>query len=285
MKSICIKTNNGDSLDYLLKSFENLNQENVCFSCNEFKLYKNIIIHYTGNDVNTFCKNVADVLSFLVIDIFEENILKNLILNNYFYFDKQERNNILDICNELFLPENEFSLNNRKDLLFNSFYEYILDNNKIVLNGFINFRLKDYMHFLDNIVDTAVNKFIVEREYLEFISLLKLYVSSQPSCCDFVHLIYLDSQTILLDENKNIINTESDIFDAKYLSDISFSSNDFALNTLLNILPKKIYIHLAEKPADEFIDTLMQVFENRISLCNDCSICNLYRSSKFATPK
>ena len=43
------------------------------------------------------------------------------------------------------------------------------------------------------------------------------------------------------------------MFNAKYLSDISFSSNDIALNSLLNLLPKKIYIHLVDNKIDEFI--------------------------------
>ena len=53
--------------------------------------------------------------------------------------------------------------------------------------------------------------------------------------CDF---------NVPLDENKNIIPLDDSIYQAKYLSDISFSKNDYTLNTLLTLLPKKIYIHL-----------------------------------------
>lgn len=153
------------------------------------------------------------------------------------------------------------------NILYNSFYNFISSNKYIVLDGFINFRIKDYFNLLDNILNEAVNNFIVEKEYLEFISLLKLYINSQPYGCELVHLVYSSSESILLDENQNLIIGTDDIFKAKYLSDISFSSNDYALNSLLNLLPKKIYIHLDGNYIDEFVNTIQLVFENRVTIC------------------
>ena len=94
-------------------------------------------------------------------------------------------------------------------------------------------------------------------------------------------MIYSSSESILLDKDKNIIAPDSDIFNAKYLSDISFSSNDFTLNSLLNLVPKKIYIHLLDNTIDEFIQTLELVFENRVNLCTDCNICEFYKNSNI----
>ena len=120
---------------------------------------------------------------------------------------------------------------------------------------------------------------------MEFISLLKLYINSQKNNSNIVHLIYNTSESILLDENKNIIMNSEEIFNAKYLSDISFSSNDYTLNSLLNLLPKKIYIHLIDNQIDQFINTLQLIFENRISICLNCEICNLYRYHKTTFTK
>ena len=71
MNSLCIKTNNDDILEYLQNEFSEFNMQNVSFSCNEFKLYKNIIIHYTGIDTELFYNKIATILSYLVIDYFE----------------------------------------------------------------------------------------------------------------------------------------------------------------------------------------------------------------------
>ena len=136
------------------------------------------------------------------------------------------------------------------------------------------------MSFLEDIVDQAVNSYVIEKEYLEFVSLLKMYINSQSSNCNIVHLIYNNETSVLLDEDKNVVNVSDDLFKAKYLSDISFSSNDFALNGLLTLLPKKIYIHLIDNCVDEFIHTLGLIFENRVEVCTDCSICKIYKNNK-----
>lgn len=286
MKSICIKTNDSKILYYLLDALNNIDLDNVFFSFNEFKSYKNAIIHYKGNNIEKFNTTISNILSFLVIDNYEDDIIKKLILNNYFYFDNTEIEKVFDICIEL-LSENsdEYSIDDRLDLLSNLFYEYISNNKQIVLNGFINFRLKQYFSLINSVIDIAVNKFIIEREYLEFISLLKLYINSQNSNFDIVHLVYYNNNSILLDENKDIINIDEDIFNAKYLSDITFSSNDYTLNTLLTLLPKKIYIHLIDSSINEFINTLQLVFESRIEICTDCSICKLYRQNNLINKK
>ena len=72
---------------------------------------------------------------------------------------------------------------------------------------------------------------------------------------------------VVLDENNNIIDVKGDNFDMKYLSDISFSSNDYILNALLTLIPKKIIVHLSDSYIDDFINTLSLIFENRVTIC------------------
>lgn len=279
MKSLCIKTNNSDLLQYLLNELNNLELEQVYFSCNKFKHYKNIIIHYTGKDNDLFLNKISSILSLLVLDELEEDFLKKILLQNYFYFDSKERNQILNLCFDI--TANNFSVifDKKFKALFHSFYNFLFDHKSLILQGFVNFRIKSYLEILDEIVNEAVNNFIIEKEYLEFISLLKLYINSQNSNCEIVHMIYSSTESILLDENKEIITISNDNFKAKYLSDITFSSNDYTLNSLLTLLPKKIYIHLIDDGIDEFITTLQAVFENRIYICKDCNICKLYKNS------
>lgn len=281
MKSLCIKTNNSDLLKYLLNELKELEIDNVCFSLRQFKHYKNIIIHYTGENGTLFLEKISSILSLLVIDELEENFINKIILEYYFYFDCNERKDILNLCFDIM--SNDFSdiFDKKFKLLYNVFYNFLLDNKSLYLQGFTNFRLKSYFKVLDDIVAEAVNCFVVEKEYLEFVSLLKLYINSQDSSCNLVHLIYTsnDEESIILDENKEIINISHDNLNTKYLSDISFSSNDYTLNTLLTLLPKEIYIHLIDDYIDDFINTLITIFENRVHLCTDCNICNLYRHS------
>lgn len=279
MKSLCIKTNNSNSLSYLLNELDNLELDQICFSCNKFKHYKNIIIHYTGENDKLFLDNISSILSLLVIDEFDEIFLKKEIIQNYFYFDANERQQILDLCFDIMANNFSIIFDQKFKTIYKCFYEFISENKTLVFDGFLNFRIKPYLNILDEIVNEAINQFVVEKEYLEFISLLRLYINSQDSNSNVVHIIYSQSESILLDENKEIITVSDSSFKAKYLSDITFSSNDYTLNSLLTLLPKKIYIHLIDFYVDEFITTLQTIFENRIQICTDCNICNLYKNS------
>ena len=285
MKSICIKTNNENLLDYLLNELDYIEVKPVAISKNQFKNYKNIIIHYSGNDNKKFVHEVSCILSCLVIDELEESFLKMILLKNYFYFNSTEMKHILELCYEIFSDDFNTYFDKKHNLLIDSFENYLITNKSIILTGFINFRIKNYMTILEDVVDEAVNSFVVEKEYLEFISLLKMYVNSQNSNCDVVHLIYNKNNSTLLDKDKNQINVSDDIFKAKYLSDISFSSNDYALNSLLTLVPKKIHIHLIDNCIDEFIHTISLIFENRVEICTDCSICKIYKNNPINLKK
>lgn len=279
MKSICIKTNNENLLHYLLNELDYIEIKPVVISTNKFKNYKNIIIHYSGNEIKKFIHEVSCILACLVIDELEESFIKKLILKNYFYFDFNERKHIVEMCFDIFTDDFNLYFDKKYNCLINDFESYLKNNKSIILDGFLNFRIKDYMSILEEVVDEAVNNFVIEKEYLEFISLLKMYVNSQKSTCDIVHLIYNNESSILLDKDKNIINVSDDVFKAKYLSDISFSSNDYALNSLLTLIPKKIYIHLIDNCIDEFIHTLSLIFESRVEICTDCNICKIYKNN------
>ena len=285
MKSICIKTNNESLLNYLLNELDYIEVKPVAISKNQFKNYKNIIIHYSGNDNKKFVHEVSCILSCLVIDELEESFLKMILLKNYFYFNSTEMKHILELCYEIFSDDFNTYFDKKHNILIDSFENYLVNNKSIILTGFINFRIKNYMTILEDVVDEAVNSFVVEKEYLEFISLLKMYVNSQNSNCDVVHLIYNNNNSTLLDKDKNQINVSDDIFKAKYLSDISFSSNDYALNTLLTLVPEKIYIHLIDNCIDEFIHTISLIFENRVEICTDCSICKIYKNNHINLKK
>ena len=272
MKSFCFKTNNTQILNYLLNRIQEIDFENLIYSQNQFKIYKNITIHYIGNNNNKFYDFLTELIGEVVIEFYEEKMLKQLINYNYFYFDEYEKNKILENCMQLI----ESEMYNTKLLDNKNIKEYVKENKAMILDGFVYFRLKAYLEYLDEIVDNGVNQFIIEKEYREFISLLRVYVESKVPEYNLLHLIYINGESILLDEKRNIVSISENIYNTKYLSDISFSSNDFALNTLLCLLPRRIEIHLIDDE-DEFINTLKLIFEGRVTICKDCNICKTYK--------
>lgn len=281
MKSICVKTNNIDIINYLQKSFENINIDNTYISIKDFKHFNNIIVHYKGDKYTEFYNYIANSITKTIIKFYEEDLIYRNIYLNYFYFNSYEKKKILG--NALSLIKEKDNSNLRYDYINNEIFKTITDNRSLYLQSFINFNLKNYINFLNNQIDTSVNKFLIDKEYIEFVNILKLYIKSESknSKTDHIHLIYKDKTSIITDDNQNIISYNDNIKKARYISDISFSSNDFALNTLLNIIPKSITIHLINGYCDEFINTLKLIFQEKIKICEDCDICSVYKHKQL----
>lgn len=279
IKSFCIKSNNKEVLNYLLGSFKGASPNNFYLSKNKFKIYHNIILHYTGNDTTVFYTYVSSLIQRAILRFYEPKLIRSTINFDYFYFADYEREEIFDITQEL-LSENSSISASRLNVLYHICHNYVETNKSMILDGFINFRLKEYTSILNDIISDAASTYTIQKEYNEFIELLSAYVNSNKPTVKEVHLVYFNDDSLLLDENKNIINIDKNISTAKYLSDISFSSNDYCLNALLNILPKKIYIHLLNvNTDDEFLDTLCAIFGKKVIICLDSEICNFYKAN------
>ena len=275
MKSFCIKNNNKIIIDYLLTEMQNLDMENIYISQNKFKYYKNIIVHYTGDNESLFIYKLSDVLTKCIMKFYEINIIKRIVNCDFFYFDSEEKNIIYNNCYEILddKDSNDFAL--RREKIFTCLVDYISEHKFFILDGFVNFRLFEYNSLIEDIVDVAVNKYIIDKEYKEFIGLLSGYIHSQDPRTDTIHVIYSNAEPILLDEKQNVLAYDNQFEQPKYLSDITFSSKDYCLNALLNLLPKKIIIHLLIDE-DEFVETLKLIFGKRVMICKECNICKTF---------
>lgn len=267
MISVCIKDNHSHIQDFLMSEISNSNIPDIYYSKHNFKVYKNVIIHYKGNDNIKFYNIISNIIFNTIIKFYEPEIIKRLIYKDYFYFDKYEKNAIFEEYSSI---SNKY--NNKK--ICNDIKKYIKENKSIILNGFVSFRLESYIKSLNELLENAVNKFVLDKEYLEFVSLLKTYVDSKIPEPITINLIYVNKESILLDESGNIIEYED--FNSEYLSDITFSKNDYALNTLIGKLPEKILIHLIS-PNDEYIDTIKLIFGNKVKICSGCEFCSAYK--------
>ena len=274
MKSFSIKTNNEQIINYLLNNLSNIDFDNIYYIKRNFKIYKNVIVHYKGNKINEFLRILTTLITDSILLYYEPILIRKCINFNYFYFDEYEKNTIENISYEHIWTDEDDTLKFRKDEIWQIVLSYISENKFMILDGFVNFRLTDYLNTIDEIVDYSVNKYVIEKEYKEYINLLKIYIESNTSQIDLVNLIlYNNKEFILVDKNSNILPIDDNILNSKYVSDITFSNNDYILNTLLTLLPKKIIIHILDYE-NEFINTLKLIFDDRIFMCTGCDLCS-----------
>lgn len=222
---------------------------------------------------------IANALSDIIINFFEPKLIKKIIKNDYFYFSNDEQNLLyeytLDILNFNEL-EGKYDLLcqiRRKSYVLHKILNYLSENSTIILDGFVRFRLKEYIMQLEVAVDEAVNEYLTNREYQEFIWLLRYFVDLQNPRIDLVHVVFKDNKFYLFDRQINPIENDEFLESiAKENSEINI--DDVMISTLINIAPKRIVIHgFKGSEKIEVINALYNIFEAKIVFCNCCDIC------------
>ena len=159
MKTICVKTIDRNKIDYILEELENYPFD-FYISDYRFKTYDNLIIHYRDkNQIDNFYKMVANAIKACIEKYDEIDFVEKAVEKNYFYLSPIERNYILEISKKVLeLPDDKIGGKNK--LLEKLIIEYIKENKKIYLEGFINFRIKEYKALLDKIVEVSVVSYL-----------------------------------------------------------------------------------------------------------------------------
>lgn len=159
MESFIIKTNNTEIVNFLQTEFEKIEFENIKFSKKKFKIYKNIIIHYKGKERKKFLYKLSCILADTIERFYEKNILKSYINYNYFYFEEYEREIILRICFKIIeIQKEEFEY--KTEILKELVFDYLMEYRSVVLDGIVNFRIKEYKEILSYIAEIAIENYL-----------------------------------------------------------------------------------------------------------------------------
>ena len=223
---------------------------------------------------NYVAKNIAD----FILNREEEKLIRHLIERNYNYFTQEEQEKIFD--NSLKLLGNttsllhNFSALERRNRIITRLIDYLDTHHELVVDGFIQFRLKDYREGLAQIVDKAVDDLMMDLEYKEFIRVLRYFVNVKDSQVEEVHVIIqgANSFRIIDSGGKTINNQHLDNFAAQYVDEISYE--DLLISALITISPHYVVLHNPESKGNiGMVETVKGVFEDRVMMCSSCNLC------------
>lgn len=226
-----------------------------------------------------YLNNVANAICEIILNHWEKVILENIIRESYYYFSPEERDIILSYALEYISGDNPARGNiyykKRKERILDELSEFLNTNNYIVIDGFIRFRLKDYVNELYEAAEQAVDEFLMEREYKEFIQLLKYFVDIQEPRVDCVNvLINANGVFELYDEKGELIdNGLMEDFMIEFISS-EINYEDVLISSLVTIAPNEIIFHFEPtKKQKVTVDTISKVFSGKVKYCKGCSFC------------
>ena len=224
---------------------------------------------------------MSNVLYKVVVSEYKKREMFDFIRENYFFLKQEEiievENNIINI---LLLEENIGSESlvfcmNKMNSIIEKIKILLEENSEININGFIRFRMKELREDIDQIVSNIIESYMVEKEYQEFVKLLKYFVDIQESKIEEINIIINESGNYIVKDKYGediFIDFIKELTDNKI--DLDTKMEDIIISGLITNSPKILKIHGKEYCNNmEFLETISKVFENRVHYCEKCEFC------------
>ncbi|WP_053956158.1 putative sporulation protein YtxC [Inediibacterium massiliense] len=262
-----------------LEKYKILIQEQIDETVNNIEI-KYIIKSNNDDFEYIFQKHMASTIADVIMKHMEEKMVYNILTHEYYYFSLGERKSIVEHFknikeDETYECEQGISVYiSTKGKLMEEIMDYFKESTIFNIEGFVRFRLKNYIEELKIKTDRAVEDFLMEKEYNEFIRLLRYFVEIQESKIHTVHVLMKDGKYHLYDSRNILIQNEylEDLASDMAEKDISY--DDLLISSLITLAPKKIILHVSNKiHKKEIIRTIQNVFGDRAYICNGCELC------------
>lgn len=164
----------------------------------------------------------------------------------------------------------------QKQLLSN-LLDCLEESKNFNLEGFIKFRMAPYKEYLRNILEHWIQHWKVQQEYVRFIELLQIFLSTQPSEMQTLHVVgHKDGSMIILNEQERDITTWCIQEFIKELQIKDWSYEDILIGTVIQLVPRQLIIHRQEYILNQRVmNTLQLLFPTNLMLCSSCDICTI----------
>lgn len=237
---------------------------------------------YGGGEQDTLKKihsyYLANALAETILHQWEKDHVRWILRKKY----KLKREETAQVLAKVFeylnktLTERKSYVINRKTTLVNQIITCLENQPLFDIEGFLRFRASDYKEQVEKAVSHVVDEYVLEKEYIEFIELLKHFVDSQVPRMHTLHVGITPAGKF------HLYNEVGKKVTSEYLDDLSFAScgneysyEDMLVSALIAVAPRKIVLHIRYEGYKDTLNTIVQVFEGRVSYCNEgCFICD-----------
>ena len=222
------------------------------------------------------------IAEFIVIEL-EPYLLETIIRKKYSSHPTSDVDAIKKYCHELLHGKeweglgarfHEADLTRRKGKISDEIENYFHEQTRLNIAGMTRFRLLSYRTELTEIIEYALDEYLLDKQYQEFINLLKYFVFLQDTKVSMVHLLHKGGHDF------TIYNASFQALESKPSSDrivaemleTEMNIEDMVISSLISISPKHITIH-TRQPDMQVIRTIETIFDKRVKVCLQCASC------------
>lgn len=160
----------------------------------------------------------------------------------------------------------------RIDLATAEVLSFLADHDVLILDGVAAFLWPEIVQELEDAIDQAVDEYLIEREYREFVALLRRLVTMAKESAGAVHVFHTESRFYVEDERGDRLGEDLWHDMVAGLQVDEGTAGDLLVSLLVTLAPNRLTIH-RHPPDDEAMRTLDAVFGSAVRLCGGCRRC------------
>lgn len=220
--------------------------------------------------------HLASAIAQAIMTEGEEWYLSRVIARKYRELEPDERAMIQNAAIPIVYPEHSRQADARqiwRATITDEVGRYLSEKGHLNLRGFLLFRLRAFCSAIESAAEQAAERFLMDREYREFVRLLRYFVDIQEPREEEVHVVMQAGGAF------RIYNGQKVPIDRHYLGgwaadlvDGEDQYGDLLISALITISPKRVVIHRGG--GYEAVNTVISVFEERTEICPGCDLCS-----------
>ncbi|WP_206812478.1 putative sporulation protein YtxC [Paradesulfitobacterium ferrireducens] len=217
---------------------------------------------------------LANALAEIILNHWEPDYVKRMIRHKYRLKDRESEDVVAKAMERLNTVQGQGYRVHRKTHLVEQILASLDSASAFDVEGFLRFRANQYKEELDKAVSYAVDDYVLQKEYLEFIRLLKYFLDTQIPRLETMHVVINSFGSFHLYNDQGVKVTQEFLEDSPLDGQNSdFSYEDLLISALIAAAPKQVVLHICFEGYRDTLQTIKEVFEDRVSYCTGCSFC------------
>ena len=144
------------------------------------------------------------------------------------------------------------------------------------IEGFLDFRAQEYKSEVNKAVEYALDEYVIEKEYMDFILLLKHFVDSQKPQLECLHVGMTPQGKFHLYNNEGAKVTHQFLEDYQLDNVHELGYEDLLVSALIAVAPRQITLHIRYEGYKDTLKTIRSVFGDRVRDCQGCPLCEKF---------
>ncbi|MBX5465559.1 MAG: putative sporulation protein YtxC [Clostridia bacterium] len=221
---------------------------------------------------------VADALADVIVERMEPAWLERAVERNYGYFGEGARREIARLARARFYgnAEGRPGLSYRiarRSQLFERLSDFLERHAELVVDGFLRFRMKEYVQAMEDAVDEAVDEYLNRREQEELIGFLRELLASRKPRLPEVHVLVGPGGSFYLADGRHRQLSQERLLEMGVELGEGTETADLLLGALLSVAPARVLLHGAEHLDGSALAMARGIFAERLELCPGCAWC------------